>query len=294
MKALVINNEFGGGYGDVAISLYALKELINSAATQYEVQLYVRVIEHLELVKTLVELLALPVTVLDFQGYAIDSAVGDIQVRFEISSPDGVPTDVSVIDNVNGIIKRIAVPNFLRLKDCYKAVIPLLCYELDVPHIKASCNKALVSRNALFHINEHTNRSSRCVTSQYYVNIINGMHDLGIIDRVYLTVHDENQYVKNLLPKLRADCIVIEEPLRGVLTLIREELPLIVTHSTGILHLGAMLGCRTIELCPPAKPEIETEIWHPPTCDCNHTVFYDKSEIEVLCDVSLWEVSCSH
>ncbi|MBM4888888.1 hypothetical protein HYO43_07750 [Vibrio parahaemolyticus] len=289
MKTLVINNEFGGGYGDVAISLYALKELINSAATQYDVQLYVRVFEHLELVKNLVELLDLPVTVLDFQGYAINSAIGDIQVRFEISSPDGVPLNVSVIDNVNGNIKRIAIPDFLRLKDCYKAVIPLICRKLDAPHIKASCNKTLASRTALFHINDHANRSSRCVSSQYYVNLINGMYDLGLVDNVYLTVHEENQYVKELVASIIPDCIVIEEPLRDVLTLMREELPLVVTHSTGILHLGALLGCRTIELCPPAKPEIETEIWHPPTCDCNHAAYYDMSELEVLCDVSQWE-----
>ncbi|HCE1561321.1 TPA: hypothetical protein NGR37_003519 [Vibrio parahaemolyticus] len=289
MKTLVINNEFGGGYGDVAISLYALIELINSAATQYDIQLYVRVFEHLELVKNLVELLDLPVTVLDFQGYAINSAIGDIQVRFEISSPEGFPLNVSVIDNVNGNIKRIAIPDFLRLKDCYKSVVPILCHKLDVPHIKASCNKTLASRTALFHINDHANRSSRCVSSQYYVNLINGMYDLGLVDRVYLTVHDENQYVKDLLPKLIPDCTVIEEPLRDVLTLMREELPLVVTHSTGILHLGALLGCRTIELCPPAKPEIETEIWHPPTCDCNHAVYYDMSEMEVLCDVGQWE-----
>ncbi|MEZ9366291.1 hypothetical protein AB4167_17355 [Vibrio sp. 10N.286.49.E11] len=288
MKTLVINNEFGGGYGDVALSLYSLKELINSAAKQYEVQLYVRVIEYLELVKILVELLDLPVTVLDFQGYAIESSFGDIQIRFHTPSNEE-QLELTWQDNVNGSSERIAIPDFLRLKDCYESIVPLLCDKLDVSHIKSSCNKSLVGRAALFHINEHTNRSSRCVSSGYYVNIINGMHDLGMIDRVYLTVHDENHYVKNLLPKLRADCIVIEESLRNVLTLIREELPLIVTHSTGILHLGALLGCRTIELCPPAKPEIETEIWHPPTCDCNHSVFYDKSEIEVLCDVSQWE-----
>ncbi|HDY7616581.1 TPA: hypothetical protein RQJ81_003504 [Vibrio vulnificus] len=289
MKTLVINNEFGGGYGDVAITLYALKDLINSAATQYNVNLYVRVFEHLELVKNLVELLDLPVTVLDFQGYAISSAIGDIQVRFEISSPDGVPLNVSVIDNVNGNIKRIAIPDFFRLKDCYKSVVPLICHKLDVPHIKASCNKTLASRTALFHINDHANRSSRCVSSQYYVNLINGMHDLGMVDNVYLTVHEENQYVKELVASIIPDCTVIEEPLRDVLTLMREKLPLVVTHSTGILHLGALLGCRTIELCPPAKPEIDTEIWHPPTCDCNHAVYYDMSELEVLCDVSEWE-----
>ncbi|MDH5933569.1 hypothetical protein [Vibrio splendidus] len=285
MKTLVINNECGGGYGDVAISLYALKELINSAATQYDVQLYVRVIEHLELVQTLVELLDLPMTVLDFQGYTIESSLGDIQIRFHTPSNEE-QLELTWLNNVNGCSEVLKTPCTTRLKDCYKAVVPLLCDKLDVPHIKANCNKALVSRTALFHINEHTNCSSRCVSSQYYVNIINGMHDLGMIDRVYLTVHDENQYVKDLLPRLRAESIVIEEPLRDVLTLIREELPLIVTHSTGILHLGALLGCRTIELCPPAKPEIETEIWHPPTCDCNHSVFYDKSEIEVLCDMS--------
>ncbi|MGF1788764.1 hypothetical protein L4D00_23495 [Photobacterium swingsii] len=293
MKTLVINNEFGGGYGDVAITLYALKELINSAATQYIVNLYVRVFEHLELVKALVKLLGLPATVPDFQGYNIDSSLGDIQIRFHIPTNEE-HLELTWLDNVDGSSEVLETPCTPRLKDCYKSVIPLLCHKLDVPHIKARCNKALVSRTALFHINEHTNRSSRCVSSQYYVNIINGMHDLGMIDRVYLTVHDENQYVKDMLPKLRPDCVVIKEPLRYVLTLIREELPLVVTHSTGILHLGALLGCRTIELCPPAKPEIETEIWHPPTCDCNHSVFYDKSEIEVLCDVSQLEVSCSH
>lgn len=288
MKTLVINNEFGGGYGDVAITLYALKELINSAATQYDVNLYVRVFEHLELVKALVELLDLSTTVLDFQGYNIHSSLGDIQIRFHTSNNEE-QLELTWLDNINGSSEVLETPCTTRLKDCYNAVIPLICHKLDVPHIKASCNKPLVSRTALFHINEHTNRSSRCVSSQYYVNLINGMYDLGTIDRVYLTVHDENQYVKNLLPKLRADCIVIEEPLRDVLTLMREELPLVVTHSTGILHLGALLGCRTIELCPPAKPEIETEIWHPPTCDCNHAVFYDKGEIEVLCGVSQWE-----
>lgn len=288
MKTLVINNEFGGGYGDVAITLYALKELINSAATQYDVNLYVRVIEHLELVKALVELLDLSTTVLDFQGYNIHSSLGDIQIRFHTSNNEK-QLELTLLDNINGSSEVLETPCTARLKDCYKSVAPMLCRKLDVPYIKASCNETLASRTALFHINDHANRSSRCVSSQYYVNLINGMYDLGLVDNVYLTVHEENQYVKGLLPKLRDDCIVIEESLRYVLTLIREELPLVVTHSTGILHLGALLGCRTIELCPPAKPEIETEIWHPPTCDCNHSVFYDKSEIEVLCDVSQWD-----
>ncbi len=287
MKTLVINNEFGGGYGDVAITLYALIELINSAATQYNVNLYVRVEYHLELVKALVELLDLPATVLDFQGYNIDSSLGDIQIRFHTPSKEE-QLELTWLDNVNGSSEVLETPCTPRLKDCYKSVVPLFCHKLDVPHIKASCNKTLASRTALFHINDHANRSSRCVSSQYYVNLINGMYDLGMVDNVYLTVHEENQYVKDLLPKLIPDCTVIEEPLRDVLTLMREELPLVVTHSTGILHLGALLGCRTIELCPPLKPINHTELWHPPTCDCNHAVYYGISEFEVLCEACGW------
>ncbi|MBE3894645.1 hypothetical protein [Vibrio parahaemolyticus] len=168
MKTLVINNEFGGGYGDEAITLYALKELINSAATQFNVNLYVRVEYHLELVKALVELLELPATVLDFQGYNIDSNLGDIQIRFHTPTNEE-QLELTWLDNVNGSSEVLETPCTTRLKDCYKSVVPILCHKLDVPHIKASCNKTLASRTALFHINDHANRSSRCVSSQYYV-----------------------------------------------------------------------------------------------------------------------------